>query len=102
MPKMDGIPVLGALRASGFSVPTLMLTTFYEHELVLQYMKLGALGYLRKDENLDELVSAIESIAAGKKWIQPAVTMQVQYNLPAIGANEFNTCTPLIEPLTEN
>jgi DNA-binding NarL/FixJ family response regulator len=102
MPKMDGIQVLQAVKEAEIDVSTLVLTTFDEHDLVLECIKLGAQGYLRKDVNLEELVSAIEAVARGKHWIQPAVTQQVYKNLSTIGLSEGCTDTSLIEPLTAN
>ncbi|NQZ05966.1 MAG: response regulator transcription factor [Algicola sp.] len=78
MPVMNGLEVLEVMKADGIKLPTLILTTFDEHELVLQCIELGALGYLRKDVSLDALIGAIEAIAIGKSWFQPAVTQRHQ------------------------
>lgn len=80
MPHMNGLDVLAAMIDQGVELPTLILTTFDEHELVLQCMKLGAKGYLRKDVSLDTLLQAIDAVAAGELWIQPAVTHQILEN----------------------
>ena len=77
MPQMDGIEVLEAMHAQNMKIPTLMLTTFDEHELVLKCIKLGALGYMQKDVSLEKLMSAINTVAKGERWVQPAVTLRV-------------------------
>ena len=78
MPVMNGLEVLEAMKADDIKLPTLILTTFDEHELVLQCIELGAQGYLRKDDSHDSLIGAIEAVAAGKSWYQPAVTQRHQ------------------------
>lgn len=80
MPKMDGIEVLTEMDKNKVLLPTIILTTFDEHELVLQSMKLGAKGYLRKDVSLESLIQAIDSVIAGQLWIQPAITNHVLDN----------------------
>lgn len=74
MPRMDGIATLKALAARENAPPALMLTTFDDHETVLDTLKAGAKGFLLKDVSLEVLVEAIETIAAGGNLIQPAVT----------------------------
>lgn len=98
MPRMDGLAVLSALNENNIALPTLILTTFDEHELVLNCMKLGANGYLRKDVTLESLVNAIDAVAAGKMWIQPAVTNQIMEHKSVIKSEE----NQIIEPLSAN
>jgi len=92
MPNMDGLEVLAAMKASSVNVPTLILTTFDEHDLVLKCMKLGAKGYLRKDVSLEALIEGIDKVAMGELWVQPAITNHVLEN------NVFNE-TPSLETL---
>jgi DNA-binding NarL/FixJ family response regulator len=77
MPRMNGLEVLHALKDAGELVPTLILTTFDEHELLLDCARLGAKGYIRKDVRLEELMSAVDSLIAGETWYQPGITQQI-------------------------
>lgn len=77
MPRMNGIEVLAKMKELDVKLPTIILTTFDEHDLVLQSMKLGAKGYLRKDVSLESLNQAIDAVLAGDLWIQPAITNHV-------------------------
>ena len=94
MPKMDGLEVLQAIKDENINVPTMMLTTFDEHELVLKSLQLGAMGYLRKDVSLEVLNEAIIAVANGERWIQPAASQQLSSNANSSGD------TALIEELT--
>lgn len=92
MPQLDGLGVLAQMQAQKIQLPTLMLTTFDEHELVLQSLQLGALGYLRKDVSMQELTQAIVAVASGQQWIQPAVSstlkLQAEKRSETNGAKE--------------
>lgn len=74
MPVRDGIATLEALREAGSTVPVLVLTTFDDEDLVLRALRGGARGYLLKDVTLDQLVSAVKSVAAGGTLLQPGLT----------------------------
>lgn len=83
MPKMDGIAAIKALRAAGADTPVLVLTTFDEHDLVLQSLQAGARGFLLKDVSLETLLKAIESLAAGGSCFQPNITERLLQQLPS-------------------
>lgn len=77
MPRCTGIQALELLKQAAIEVPVIMLTTFDDHELVMQAIQTGAKGYLLKDVSLDNLIAAIEQVAQGKTLIQPAITEKV-------------------------
>ncbi len=74
MPRLHGIGVLQRLEERGDVTPCLVLTTFDDGQSVLDAIRAGAKGYLRKDVTLHQLVEAIRVIAAGGTFIQPALT----------------------------
>ncbi len=78
MPFMNGIEVLETLAAASQLPPTVILTTFDDDQLVLAGIKAGARGYLLKDVSLEQLVEAVECVAAGKSLVAPASTQRVQ------------------------
>lgn len=99
MPKLDGLGVLRALRDRPGAPPCLVLTTFDDRALALEAIREGARGYLRKDVTLPELVTAVETLAAGGTHLQPALTAALiegarAHPLPSAPA------PVLIEPLT--
>ena len=77
MPKMTGIEAMQALTESQHLTPVIMLTTFDDHQLVLEAISAGAKGYLLKDVSLETLVDGIEKVYAGETLIQPAITEKV-------------------------
>ncbi|WUI02605.1 response regulator transcription factor [Spirillospora sp. NBC_00431] len=74
MPGRDGIATLTAMRERGIMVPTLVLTTFDDDELVLRALRAGAHGYLLKDVTLDQVIGAIRTLAHGGTLVRPALT----------------------------
>ncbi len=81
MPRLDGVGVLRALRETGGTEgapPCLVLTTFDDRALALAAIREGARGYLRKDVTLPELIAAVETLAAGGTYLQPALTRALQ------------------------
>ena len=98
MPKLSGSDAIQALRDAAISTPVIILTTFDDHEQVLAGIRAGAQGYLLKDVSLDDLIAAIESVAAGETMIQPAVTQTL---LAGLGSREnaFDSAE-MPEPLT--
>lgn len=98
LPRLDGIGVLKALREKPGAPPCLVLTTFDDREVTLAAIREGAQGFLRKDVSLDQLLEAIETLAAGGTYLQPAVTESLLRGLE--GARRPVPGLVLVEPLT--
>jgi len=83
MPVMNGIEtVLNLMQEHKEKCPPIiMLTTFDDHELVLQALTAGAKGYLLKDVSLETLVDAVVKVNGGETLIQPAITERVLQGL---------------------
>ena len=101
LPRLDGIGVLRALREKPGAPPCLVLTTFDDREVTLAAIREGARGFLRKDVSLDQLLEAIETLAAGGTYLQPAVTESLlrgldsaRRSLPAPGLEPVEPLTP--------
>jgi two-component system nitrate/nitrite response regulator NarL len=71
MPDMDGLAVLAALREAGVTTPVVILTTSREDRDLIQSLRSGAQGYLLKDMEPDDLVSALGEVVAGKTVVVP-------------------------------
>lgn len=98
MPRLSGAGAIGAMTAAGFETPVIILTTFDDHDQVLEGIRAGAKGYLLKDVSLENLLDAIESVAAGGTMIQPAITEALLKGLSRRSANFESSDMP--EPLT--
>jgi DNA-binding NtrC family response regulator len=76
MPGADGISLLRLVRADHGDLPFLLVTAFADVRDAVKALKLGAVDYLAKPIDLDELVAAVQDalgIAAGPSpWEVPA------------------------------
>jgi DNA-binding NarL/FixJ family response regulator len=79
MPGMDGIQATRALAGPGVEDPikVLILTTFGLDEYVVESLRAGASGFLLKDAPAEDLVEAIQVVAAGEALLAPSVTRRL-------------------------
>ncbi len=67
MPKMDGIELLGKIRAEQPDVPVVLMTAFATISTAVQAMRLGAFDYVQKPFESDEILVVVErAIEHGK------------------------------------
>jgi DNA-binding NarL/FixJ family response regulator len=77
MPKMDGLAVLGEIRARGLAVDVLFLTVHEGEDLFHKALDLGAKAYLLKQSALVEIASAIRTVHAGGHYVTPEMATQL-------------------------
>ena len=78
MPKMDGLEVLASLRERQVDIPVI-LTTFYGSEQVAQQaLSLGAVDYVVKPYDIDDMLRAVEKALAQR----PAHAPRVEHKEP--------------------
>jgi two-component system nitrate/nitrite response regulator NarL len=65
MPGMSGIETVRCLRASGSTVPVLMLTMSHEEADLRAALSAGAQGYLLKDMEPEDLLPALQAALRG-------------------------------------
>ncbi len=71
LPRMSGIDVTRAVKATHPKVEILIFTIFDEEDKVLEAVKAGASGYLLKGAPVDKIIEAIKEVRAGGTVIQP-------------------------------
>jgi DNA-binding NarL/FixJ family response regulator len=71
MPRMDGVAATGRISELYPDVHVVCLTTFGEQEKITAAIEAGAVGYLLKDTEPDELVRAVRSAAEGGAPLSP-------------------------------
>ncbi|PTY36605.1 DNA-binding response regulator [Saccharospirillum sp. MSK14-1] len=101
MPRLDGIETTQRLAEEESAPPVIILTTFDDHELVLNGIRAGARGFLLKDVSLESLVEAIEAVNRGETLIQPAVTERVMRGYTELTGETKIDSDPIQEPLTQ-
>jgi NarL family two-component system response regulator LiaR len=71
MPEMDGIEATARIRTDLPDIEVVALTSVLEDSSVVGAIRAGAIGYLLKDTEADELIRAIKSAAAGQVQLSP-------------------------------
>jgi DNA-binding NarL/FixJ family response regulator len=81
MPELDGLEASRRILADGVAgeeAPRiLMLTSFDLDEYVYEALRAGASGFLLKDTPPEQLVAAIQVVAAGDALLSPSITRRV-------------------------
>lgn len=71
MPEMDGIEATATIRRQLPDTEVIALTSVLEDEKMFGAIRAGAIGYLLKDTEADELCRAIKAAAAGQVQLSP-------------------------------
>ena len=77
MPDLDGIEATRRLRTVAPSSAVIVLTMFEDDDSVFAAMRAGALGYLLKGAERDEIVRAIRAVSAGEAIFGPEIARRV-------------------------
>jgi DNA-binding NarL/FixJ family response regulator len=90
MPEMDGVEATRKIVESAAPTRVIILTTFDLDEYVYAALRAGASGFLLKDAQPADLLSAIRAVAVGDAVVAPRVTRRLlatySHRLPAAGA----------------
>ncbi|WP_263012784.1 response regulator transcription factor [Laspinema olomoucense] len=73
MPQMDGVTAITQICGECPEARIIVLTTYDGDEDIYRGLQAGAKGYLLKDTEPDELITAIRRVTLGKKYIPSAV-----------------------------
>ena len=106
MPGMDGIEAIGLIVAGQPASRILVLTSFSAEDKVFPAIKAGAMGYLLKDCNSEELVRAIHQVYRGESSLHPKIARMLLHEMavgrPPSGRESLTPHgQPPVDPLTE-
>jgi NarL family two-component system response regulator LiaR len=82
MPNENGIDATSDILRENPLAKVLILTSFTEDERMLAAVKAGALGYILKDRNPEEVLQAIRDTYNGKPYLNPSITRRLLQGLP--------------------
>jgi two-component system, NarL family, response regulator LiaR len=83
MPVMDGIQAIQALRKEAPGTEVIALTSVLEDSSVVEAIRAGAIGYLLKDTESDELIQAIKAAAEGQVQLSPKAAARLMREVRA-------------------
>ncbi|QJS99706.1 response regulator transcription factor [Streptomyces asoensis] len=81
LPDGDGVTVCRELRSRMPELACLMLTSFDDEEALLDSIMAGASGYVLKQIQGSDLVSAVRTVAAGQSLLDPSATARLMARL---------------------
>ena len=81
MPDKSGLDVLKEIKNEHPKLPVLMLSMYPEDQYAVRSLRSGASGYMTKDSAPEELVIAIRTVAAGRKYISSDLAERLAFNL---------------------
>jgi DNA-binding NarL/FixJ family response regulator len=71
MPERNGIEATRALKDAGSPAQVVVLTSFADRDRILGALDAGALGYLLKDAEPDEIIRGVRAAAKGDSPLAP-------------------------------
>ncbi|GAA0553948.1 MULTISPECIES: response regulator [Streptomyces] len=81
LPDGDGVSVCRELRSRMPELACLMLTSFDDEEALLDSIMAGASGYVLKQIQGSDLVSAVRTLADGQSLLDPSATTRLMARL---------------------
>ncbi len=74
MPHLNGFEAAREVLRINQNIKIIALSMHSSKRFVLEMLKAGASGYLLKDCEFDELIKAVRTVAAGKRYLSPAIS----------------------------
>ena len=81
MPEKDGVTAIREIKAQWQDARVLVLTSFLEDDKVFPAIESGALGYLLKDTQPDELLDAIRGVYRGESMLHPSIAKKIMQRI---------------------
>ena len=83
MPGLDGVAATAAIKAERRETEIIALTSFIDEDRVIGALKAGAIGYLLKDAEPDEVIRAIRAAGRGQAHLDPRAARRLMLEMAA-------------------
>ena len=95
MPEMDGVEATRRVKQVSPRTQIIVLTSYYQDEFIFPAIRAGALSYLLKDAEPEELADAVRKAAQGEAVLHPRVAARVVQELHGARRDRPNAFTEL-------
>jgi len=85
MPGISGVSLIGHIRALNATLPILVLSMHNELQIAKRVLLAGASGFVTKSSMQDVLLNAVRKVAAGGRFVDPAIAEQMMFEKPVSG-----------------
>ena len=77
MPGRNGLELIQELKVEKPALRVLVVSSHLEKDYALRALKSGAAGYVSKQSAADALVTAVQRVLSGRRYISPALAEQL-------------------------
>jgi two-component system invasion response regulator UvrY len=88
LPDRSGLQLLADLKREHPELPVLVLSMHAEDEYAVRALRIGASGYVTKESAPEELVTAVQRIMRGGRYMTPALAEKIAFSYAAPAAQE--------------
>jgi two-component system, NarL family, response regulator LiaR len=97
MPEVDGVEAIRRINERQLASRILVLTSFASDDNVFPAITAGAMGYLLKDSEPEDLIRAIHQVHRGEPSLHPEIARKV---LRELGRPASHQQAPTVDPLS--
>jgi two-component system, NarL family, invasion response regulator UvrY len=91
MPGRNGLDLLAEIKHRHPKLPVLILSLHDEQHFAIRTLRAGASGYLMKSSAIEELVSAVNKVAHGGRYVSAAVAERLAANPDSLKTHPHET-----------
>ncbi len=81
LPGRSGLDVLHALKDESHGMRVLVLSMFPEDQYAIRALRAGAFGYVNKGGDPGQIVTAVRTVAQGRKYVTPEMAQMLVESL---------------------
>ena len=81
LPGRSGLDVLHALKDEGSTIRVLVVSMYPEDQYAIRALRAGAYGYVNKGGDPAQLVTAVRTVAQGRKYVTPEIAQMLVESL---------------------
>ena len=82
LPGTSGIELTKTIRTEYPQLPVLILSMHEEALYATRALRAGAMGYIVKQDAIDNIASALREALNGRRYLSPVIAAQLQHNGP--------------------
>lgn len=83
LPGRSGLDVLHVLKDESLPMRVLVLSMFPEDQYAIRALRAGAFGYVNKGGDPSQIVTAVRTVAQGRKYVTPEMAQMLVESLTA-------------------
>ena len=95
MPEMDGVEATRQVKNISPRTQIVVLTSYHDDEHIFPALEAGAISYILKDVEMDELAAAIQRASRDEVTLHPQVAARILQELHGARSEEVNPFTEL-------